>query len=77
MVDASLKQGGYEPGGASGHRLFGILKRSEKRKVAANRERKRIARWRDASSIALDADPSALVILAPCKKPPSSAPQFL
>ena len=64
-MDASVKPGSYEPGGASGHRLFGILKRSEKRKVAKVSERKRIARWRDASSIAVDADPSALVIHSP------------
>ena len=68
--------GGYKPGGASGHGLLGILSRSEKRKVAEISERKCIARRHDASSIALNADPGALVIDSPLQSRRSSAPCF-
>ena len=65
MVDASSEQGFQEPGGASRHRLSGILSRFETTEGAEIIECKCIARWHDANSIALDADPTALVINSP------------
>jgi len=60
-VDA-VRSRGYEPGGASPHRLTGGPCRSEKRDIAEIAERKRIVPWHDAASMASNADPGALII---------------
>jgi hypothetical protein len=54
--------GGYEPGGASRHRLSGILNRSGKRQIAEIIERKSIVGWHDAASIRSNADPGEFFI---------------
>ena len=59
-VDA-VRSRGYEPGGASRHRLTGSPSRSEKRDIEIA-ERKRIVLWHDAASITSNADPGALII---------------
>jgi len=54
--------GVQEPGGASHHRLLGILSRSGKKEIVEIVERKGIAPWHDAASIASNANPGALII---------------
>jgi len=75
-VDASSKQGLQEPGGASRRRLSGILKQFEKTDIAEIIACKCIAPRNDAGSIALDANPIALVINSPLQSHRAPVPWF-
>ena len=75
-VDASSEQGLQEPGGPSRRRLSGILMQFEKTDIAEIIACKCIAPCHDAGSIALDANPTALVINSPLQSHRAPVPWF-